>query len=41
MTVYSAQTKGDDDQSFGATLIREAERNKLSSEERLWVAGIM
>jgi hypothetical protein len=41
MTVYSAQTKGDDDRSLGATLIREAERNKLSIKERSWVAGTM
>jgi hypothetical protein len=41
MTVYSAQTKGDDHESLGATLIREAEKNKLSSTERSWVAGTM
>jgi len=30
---------GGDNQSFSATLIREVERNKLSSRERSWVAG--
>jgi hypothetical protein len=41
MTIYSAKKKGDEHESLGATLIREAERNKLSSTERSWVAGAM
>ena len=41
VTVCSAQKKGDDDESLGATLIIEAERNKLSAKERSWVAGAM
>jgi hypothetical protein len=41
MTVYLAQVKNDVRESLGATLIREAERNKLSREERSWVAGTM
>jgi hypothetical protein len=41
VTVYSTQKKGDDDESLGATLIIEAERNKLSAKERSWVAAAM
>jgi hypothetical protein len=41
MTVYSTKVKGDDHESLGATLIRGAEKNKLSSKERSWVAGTM
>jgi hypothetical protein len=41
VTVYSAQKKGDEDESLGATLIIEAERNKLSAKERSWVAAAM
>jgi hypothetical protein len=41
MTVYLTQVKNGDHGSLGATLIREAERNKLSWEERSWVAGAM
>jgi hypothetical protein len=40
MTVYLTQEKNGDE-SLGATLIREVERNKLSPEERSWVAGTM
>jgi hypothetical protein len=39
MTDYPVQTKGDDDESLSATLIHEAERNKLSSHECSWLAG--
>ena len=41
LTVYSAQAKGDDHQSVAATLIREEEKNKLSSTERAWIGGTM
>lgn len=41
VTVYSSQKKGDEDESLGATLIIEAERNKLSAKERSWVAAAM
>ena len=40
-TVSSAQAKGDDHQSVAATLIREEEKNKLSSTERAWIGGTM
>ncbi|KAF8485183.1 cytochrome P450 [Russula ochroleuca] len=33
--------KGDDHQSVAATLIRECEKNKLSSIERVWFGGTM
>jgi len=33
--------KGGDNQSLSAKLIREAERNKLSSKERSWVTGTL
>ncbi|KAI9451530.1 cytochrome P450 [Russula earlei] len=33
--------KGDDHQSLGATLIRDADRNKLSPRERSWLAGTL
>ncbi|KAH9979952.1 cytochrome P450 [Lactifluus volemus] len=33
--------KGDDDQSLGATLIRNAEKHKLSSKELSWLAGTL
>ncbi|KAN0124436.1 cytochrome P450 monooxygenase [Russula decolorans] len=33
--------KGDDHQSVAATLIREVERNKLSSRERSWLAATL
>ena len=39
--VYLMQVMKGDHESLGATLIREVERNKLSSEERSWVAGTM
>jgi hypothetical protein len=35
------QAKGDDHQSVAATLIREVERNKLSSRERSWLAATL
>ena len=35
------QEKRDDHQSLCATLIRDGERNKLSSIERSWLAGTM
>ncbi|KAI0255208.1 cytochrome P450 [Lactifluus subvellereus] len=38
-TVKINVAAGDDRQSLGATLIREAERNKLSPRERSWLAG--
>ncbi|KAI0269698.1 cytochrome P450 [Russula aff. rugulosa BPL654] len=38
-TVETNVAKGDDHQSVAATLIREVERNKLSSKERSWLAG--
>jgi len=41
LTVYSAQKKGDDGESLGATLIIEAERNQLSAKESSWVAAAM
>ena len=41
MTVYLTKVKKDDHESLGATLIREAERNKVSSKERSWIAGTM
>ena len=41
LTVSSAQAKGDDHQSVAATLIREEEKNKLSSTERAWIGGTM
>jgi len=34
-------TKGDDHESLSAMLVRDAERNKLSSKERSWAAGTM
>ena len=37
--VYSAKAKGDDHRSAAATLLREAEKNKLSSIERAWIGG--
>ena len=40
-TLYLTQVKKGDRESLGATLILEAERNKLSSKERSWVAGAM
>ena len=40
-TVSSAQAKGDDYQSVAAILIREKEKNKLSSIERAWLGGTM
>jgi hypothetical protein len=41
MIVDSTKAKGHDHASLGATLIREVEKNKLSSKERAWVAGTM
>ncbi|KAF8505426.1 cytochrome P450 [Russula emetica] len=38
-TVEESVAKGDDDQSIGATLFREKDRNKLSSIERAWLAA--
>ena len=38
---YFAQTNGDDNQSLCATMIRDVDRNKLSSKERSWAAGTM
>ncbi|KAI0302988.1 cytochrome P450 [Russula brevipes] len=38
-TNYSALKKGDEHQSIGARLVHEAEKNKLSSSERSWLAG--
>ncbi|KAI0270342.1 cytochrome P450 [Russula aff. rugulosa BPL654] len=38
-TVETNVAKGDDHQSVVAALIREVERNKLSSKERSWLAG--
>jgi hypothetical protein len=38
---YFPQAKGDDDQSLGATLIRNAEKSKLSSKELSWLAGTL
>ena len=35
------KVKGDDHQSVAATLIREEEKNKLSSVERAWMGGTM
>ncbi|KAI0270341.1 cytochrome P450 [Russula aff. rugulosa BPL654] len=40
-TVKTNVAKGDDHQSVAATLIREVERNKLSSKERSWLAGTL
>ncbi|KAH9963307.1 cytochrome P450 [Russula dissimulans] len=40
-TVETDLAKGGDNQSLSATLIREVERNKLSSKERSWVAGTL
>ncbi|KAF8489336.1 cytochrome P450 [Russula emetica] len=40
-TVKTNVAKGDDHQSVAATLIREVERNKLSSRERSWLAGTL
>jgi len=39
LTVEANVAKGSDHQSVGARLIREAEKNKLSSSERSWLAG--
>ncbi|KAH9965977.1 cytochrome P450 [Russula dissimulans] len=36
-----ANAKGDDHQSLCSTLIREVDKNKLSSIERLWLAGAL
>ena len=33
------KAKGDDHKSIASTLIREAEKNKLSSIERAWVGA--
>ncbi|KAI0303046.1 cytochrome P450 [Russula brevipes] len=38
-TNCSALTKRDEHQSVGARLVHEAEKNKLSSSERSWLAG--
>ena len=38
---FRAKAKGEDRSSLAATLIREAERNKLSSKERSWLAGTL
>jgi hypothetical protein len=40
-TVSSAQAKGDSHQSVAATLIRDVEKNKLSSLERVWLGGAL
>jgi cytochrome P450 len=40
-TVEANVAKGDDHQSLCSTLIREVDRNKLSSIERSWLAGTM
>ncbi|KAI0270344.1 cytochrome P450 [Russula aff. rugulosa BPL654] len=39
--VEAKVAKGDDHQSVAATLIREVERNKLSSRERSWLAATL
>ena len=39
--VSSAQAKGDSYRSVAANLVREAERNKLSSLERVWLGGAL
>jgi len=38
-TVEANVAKGDDHRSAAATLLREAEKNKLSSIERAWIGG--
>jgi hypothetical protein len=38
---FFLQAKGDDHQSVAAALIREVERNKLSSRERSWLAATL
>jgi hypothetical protein len=38
---FFQKVKGDDYQSVAATLIREEEKNKLSSIERAWMGGTM
>ncbi|KAH9966016.1 cytochrome P450 [Russula dissimulans] len=40
-TVEANVAKGDDHQSLCSTLIREVDRNKLSSKERSWLAGTL
>ncbi|KAI0281339.1 cytochrome P450 [Russula brevipes] len=40
--IRTAETNiGDEHQSIGATLVHEAEKNKLSSNERSWLAGTL